>query len=191
MKISKLMWFIALMLCVYTSLLTWQVTEAYITFSSWGTRGVNYRYSYYLPTSFQSPTTLGASRWNNVSVSSWIFTRVASSSNYVEYAGVDGAFGAAAVTTVYMSGNRITRFTMRYDSSESWYTGMNTPGSNQLDAWSVAAHEFGHALGLDDTQATYCSGSYNNATMCSIGQGETWLRSLETDDINAVSFLYP
>jgi hypothetical protein len=52
------------------------------------------------------------------------------------------------------------------DKNENWYTGTGTPASNQYDAWSVITHEFGHALGLRDTQSIYCPGNATDATMC-------------------------
>lgn len=191
MKGPKFTWLVVLLLCTGISLFTWQVAGTYTTFGLWTTNNVNYSYSPYLPSGFRSPTNLGAVAWNNVTTSSWTFNRVSSSSNYVEYAGVDGALGAAAVTTLYMSGNQITRFVIRYDSSENWYTGSSVPGSTQIDAWSVASHEFGHALGLDHSQAANCPGNYSDATMCNITLGETRWRSLATDDANGVTFLYP
>jgi hypothetical protein len=174
------------------SLFTWQMIEAYTTSGSWATSSVNYSYSYYLPTPFRAPTNLGATTWNNVTTSSWNFNRVSNSNNYVEYAGIDGPSNTIATTTKYKSGNQITRFIIRYDSSESWYTGSAIPGSNQFDAWSVVTHEFGHALGLGHTQSANCPGNYNDATMCdTITRGEIKARSLATDDVNGVAYLYP
>lgn len=53
----------------------------------------------------------------------------------------------------------------------SFYTGTGVPGSGQLDLWSIAAHEFGHAMGFSphwDTSGSVniCSGSEPVHVMC-------------------------
>jgi predicted Zn-dependent protease len=64
------------------------------------------------------------------------------------------------------------------------------PGANQIDLESAASHEFGHALGLNHTQSTYCLSP--RSTMCStMSSGSTEFRSLETDDINGLVSIYP
>jgi hypothetical protein len=59
------------------------------------------------------------------------------------------------------------------------------PLSSDFDLQAVATHEFGHALGLDHSGIAH-------AVMFPAGDaGETQQRTLSTDDIIAVSFLYP
>ncbi|GIH02640.1 hypothetical protein Rhe02_07070 [Rhizocola hellebori] len=68
----------------------------------------------------------------------------------------------------------IYNFTIEFDSTRSnWYSGnADNPGGN-VDFWSVATHEFGHALGFwehipesdgacpdDSTRATMCPSTY-------------------------------
>jgi len=79
---------------------------------------------------------------------------------------------------------------LKYDQAEEWYLGSGTPAGYQMDLRSTAAHEFGHGLGLDHTQAGNCGAP--RATMCA-GQivGTTEQRTLETDDVNGVSTAYP
>jgi hypothetical protein len=110
----------------------------------------------------------------------------------IEWGGWDGPGNVLAVTVLSGYGYTIQSFWIRYDKDENWYTGTGTPASNQFDAWSVITHEFGHALGLRDTQSIYCPGNATDATMCGqIFRGTTWFRSLEADDRNGVSYLYP
>jgi hypothetical protein len=59
------------------------------------------------------------------------------------------------------------------------------PLANDFDLQSVATHEFGHALGLDHSGIAH-------AVMFPAGDtGESQQRTLSTDDLIAVSFLYP
>jgi hypothetical protein len=59
------------------------------------------------------------------------------------------------------------------------------PLSNDIDLQSVATHEFGHALGLDHSGVAH-------AVMFPAGDtGESQERILSTDDIIAISSLYP
>jgi hypothetical protein len=56
---------------------------------------------------------------------------------------------------------------------------------NEFDLQSVATHEFGHALGLDHSGIAH-------AVMFPAGDtGESQQRTLSTDDLIAISFLYP
>ncbi len=98
-----------------------------------------------------------------------------------------------AQTRRWVSGSTIYKIEIKYDSAENWYTGTGTPGADQVDAWSVATHEFGHALGLRETQPVNCPGGGGNATMCpsSEGYGVTYARTLEYDDRLGVTVAYP
>jgi hypothetical protein len=63
------------------------------------------------------------------------------------------------------------------------------------DARSIAAHEFGHALGMAHTQSSNCPLPPNDATrptMCSpYYVGTSYLRTLQFDDKSGVSAAYP
>ena len=59
------------------------------------------------------------------------------------------------------------------------------PLAGDFDLQSVATHEFGHALGLDHSGVAH-------SVMFTFGDtGESQERTLSTDDIIAISFLYP
>ncbi len=181
------------MLALVTALATWRVARAFTLFYTWATPSATYYYAASLPVAFQGPTDRGANVWTDVPTSSWTFVKFVNSSNRVEWAPYDGPGRVIAYTDLWTSGvpPYIVQFIIRYDSAENWYTGTGTPGSTQYDAQSIAAHEFGHALGLGHTQLTHCPGGAQNATMCGGAFiGVTWQRSLETDDKNGVTFAY-
>ncbi len=145
-----------------------------------------------LASNWQSVADFGAVQWDNVTPSPWDWVSNNSSNNDITRGSIDGNRGTLAVTNIYYSGNTITRITMKFDSAESWYLSSGTPGSGQIDGRSVAAHEFGHGIGVGHTQSSNCPSNSNRATMCSSYIiGTSYQRSLETDDRNAINSLYP
>jgi hypothetical protein len=178
-------------LILLTMLLFSHNAFAYSVCCKWSTNYATYRYGY-LPMAFWDPTDHDASAWSSVPTTSWRYIKYSGSPNSIEWGGWDGPGNVLAVTVLSGYGYTIQSFWIRYDKDENWYTGAGTPASNQFDAWSVITHEFGHALGLRDTQSIYCPGNATDATMCGqIFRGTTWFRSLEADDRNGVSYLYP
>ena len=120
--------------------------------------------------------------------------------NGVHWENIDGANGTWGSTRRCLIGiNEIFTTQIRFDSSESWYTGTSTSvPSTQYDAWGAAAHEFGHATGFSgpyanghfDPNAAICSGVIH--TMCpTMGKGTWTRRTLEEHDVHTFTNQYP
>lgn len=145
-----------------------------------------------LPSNWRPVADYGATQWDNVTPTPWDWVSNDNSNNDITRAAIDGAYGTLAVTNIYYSGSRITRITMKFDTAENWYLGSSAPGSSQVDARSVAVHEFGHGLGLGHTQSSNCPNNSNRATMCSSYIiGTNYQRTPEADDRAGINALYP
>jgi hypothetical protein len=122
----------------------------------------------------------GALVWDNVPGQCHNFQQVygGSSQIYQYKLPYDGPGDAAAVTGDFHD-------YMLYDSEETWHLNINVhPGGNSVDAWSIAAHEFGHTLSLQHT-FTYLATMYPV-----IDYGSSWARTLEQNDRDRIRGLY-
>lgn len=163
---------------------------AYVLYPcSWPTTTAYYD-AHTMTSSWRSAMSYSTGRWENASSFDWKYDSGSINDVYMEY--IDGKNGTFAMTTFWYYNGWFTKFIIRYDDGERWYTGSSSPGSTRLDARSIGVHEFGHALGIGHTQSSKCSGSESSRpTMCAYYKyGKTWGRSLETDDKNAVSVHY-
>lgn len=157
----------------------------------WNTTNVSYD-KHTLASNWQTVASATAGTWNAVSPSPFAWSSNNNSNNDITRAAIDGGGGTLAVTTIYYTGNTITRMTIKFDTAENWYVGNGTPGSTQIDSRAVSTHEFGHAAGIAHSASGGCSACPNRYTMCSsYPQGSTCQRSLEADDSNALNALYP
>jgi hypothetical protein len=92
---------------------------------------------------------------------------------------------AIATTYTWMSGSRIIDADIVFwDAAFQFFTG-STGCSNGFYIEDIAAHEFGHALGLGHS-TTPTATMYPSTAPCNTG-----LRSLDPDDIAGVRSLYP
>jgi hypothetical protein len=120
--------------------------------------------------------------------------------NLVAMGKLDGRGKNLGMTTVCMSGGSIVRFVMIFDSAEDWYTGTSTNlPRGRPDLWSVATHEFGHAIGwgghFDDPTIALGTGICGNFTgqhtMCKTHySGTARQRTLGPHDIDTFSVVY-
>lgn len=145
-----------------------------------------------LPTAFQDRLSDARSAWNNVSSSSIELLRNDSSYGLRVYDGwIDGTGGTLAIATRYWPWDTyISWATIEVEENDNWYTGTGSPGATENDLQSLLTHELGHTLAILHTDAS-CTGT-SRPTMCS-GQpvGTNYMRSLETDDMGALIYLYP
>jgi hypothetical protein len=181
--------FVCLIVFVLTSFTTNHIVQAYAYDYKWGGTSATYKFDNNIRTDFKSPSNRSANTWTNISYCSWSWSMNSNSQNVVFQNVISGP--TLAVTTKYISNNKLQRISIAIDYTENWYTGTGSPSSNQYDLESAMAHEWGHGIGLIHTQSTYCSGT-GSATMCpTIPAGTTYLRSLADDDKNGCDVLYP
>lgn len=192
-------------------------------------RTVNWRFANGFPSGsdWRARVKDGASQWNAVTGSSMSFqfdtpdysafsaTTCAGSEqkNGVHWGTIDGGGGTLAqvilctffdVNGTPWSNSELHDFQMKFDSAESWYTGLFSP-SGAKDAWSVSTHEFGHATGRGRTfggtepaadpqghftGSTLCPNSDAHHSMCQYIGGSNYDRDLNTHDVDTFQDAY-
>ncbi len=124
------------------------------------------------------------------------------SNSGVHWRDIDGAGGVLGETRSCLYGgtnDSIKTFQIKFDDQENWYTGTGTPGSSELDLWSDATHEFGHATGfglgnapnVHFTESSLCDQTPKHTMCASLSAGSTYWRSLEAHDIHTFQNRYP
>lgn len=156
--------------------------------ATWASNSIPYDDST-LPYLWQQDINYSRQRWNNVYPSPFNFYRDTSSNNDVKYGNLPA--NVTGDTNLTTSGSTITRIIIQFNVNKSWHNGWSAPPSNKYDARHTAAHEFGHALGLDHSNE--CPSNYWQwATMCNgTWAGAYFKRSLEADDRSGINSLYP
>ena len=74
----------------------------------------------------------------------------------------------------------------RYATGYYWHTYSSSPPGTYYDLWSAAAHESGHALGLNHANSEYAITMYQN-----LSAGDTQHRTLARGDIRGLRAAYP
>lgn len=146
-----------------------------------------------LPTNFQNRLYNARDTWNSVSGASIVLSRNDSSYDLRVYDGnIDGTGGVIGQALRYWPWNTyISWATLKVDSSENWNDTTGGTAWNQVDLTGTLTHELGHTMAINHTNAGGCTGS-SGPTMCpALDMGSDHMRSLMTDDENALRYLYP
>ena len=90
----------------------------------------------------------------------------------------------------------IVSFNVTFNSQITWFSYVDQqPCCGQIDRWSVASHEMGHAFGHMvhwPQSSTRCQNDINKLTMCPVYfQGTAWERDLGDHDIHTFQAAYP
>jgi hypothetical protein len=136
--------------------------------AAWNGAGAHFTFSY------GGSTTRSAPRYDNYNVIRW--------------ANLSGGIIAQTSIWVYSADpTSIAECDMVFNDRFLWNSSSSCP-SNRMDVQNIAAHEFGHFLCLADL---YNSADYSKTMYGYADYGETYKRTLETDDKNGIRYLYP
>lgn len=131
---------------------------------------------------------------DNVTMDSGVEYGVADGKNALVF-GDYATPGVIAVTSVWYNPatKALVEFDMKFDTDWTWGDAQSSPATEPndpgavMDLQNIAAHELGHAIGLNDIYQTECS----DVTMYGYSDyEETQKRTLEDPDIIGVTTLY-
>lgn len=150
------------------------------------------------PTSFRTRIVNGAATWNSAQ-RELFFSQGTSSNKLITITYEDLAFpnGDALAISMTFAGaclGDICTGSMAYNSTPSifhFYTGTSTPNrnNNEVDLWSVAAHEFGHQVSL--THPGLATTFEFNTMYEEIDVGTIYARDRHSHDTEGINALYP
>lgn len=135
-----------------------------------------------IPSTWISPLAQGMAPWNGAASP---FTFSAGSTNNDITVVNSGGTGALATTYTTSIGSTIIDADLVFDSGYSWST---SGAAGAYDVQNVATHEFGHFLRLLDL---YGGGDVDKTMYAYTVTGETKKRTLDSDDVNGINFIYP
>ncbi len=151
----------------------------------WWSKTVYVKYDSSVPDSWQQSGALYNARkaWNTAG-SKFRLYYDSSSKNLVK-AGYSGNTDWLAKTTIYFNiFGYITQAIVEFNRSHPWST---NGASNCYDVQNIATHEFGHWLKLNDL---YSSSDYYKTMYGFADLGETYKRTLHSDDIAGIKYIY-
>lgn len=148
----------------------------------WNTNYAAYKLDSSVPSSWSSAIDAGANAWTNAGAR-FSFQKMITN-NKLYYSSLQD--GTGAITYHSTSGGYLSACTTTFNSICSWSTSSSgTPGC--LDVQSIAVHEFGHWLWLNDL---YDSTDTEKTMYYYTGFNEIKKRSLDSDDITGIRNIY-
>jgi len=134
--------------------------------------------------------------WTDVipSVFTFVYGGTSSSTSCANYNGINlVCFGSMGLTGTlaqnsfwyYTVSGQIIESDVKFNTDYLWAT---DGSASAYDVQNVGTHEFGHSLSLADL---YNTGDSEKTMYGYAATGETKKRSLDQDDINGISYLYP
>lgn len=146
----------------------------------WQYNNTNYKYGSNLPSSYQTPIYTAAGTWNS-DAADFTFYYNSSAYNVWGAANYGSAGGMLGLTTITGNGTTVIGANTDYNT---YYSFSTNPSSSQYDLETVALHEFGHWLVLNDISSPTSAIMYFSL---SSGQQK---RTLTQDDSNGINYIY-